>query len=61
MSSEGAAIARALRRTPVYVDPAYESALPKARREEIVRRIRRSPVPIFVILVPVVAGGTWQS
>jgi hypothetical protein len=61
VSSEGATIARALRRTPIYVDPAYESALPKARRDRIVRRIRRSKTPIFVILVPIVAGGTWQS
>lgn len=61
MSSEGAAIAAALRRTPVYVDPAYESALPRARRAELVRRIRRSPVPVYVVLVPLVSGGTWQS
>lgn len=61
MSSDGAAIARALRRTPIYVDPAYESALPKARRDAIVKRIRRSQTPIFVILVPIVAGSTWQS
>ncbi|GLY76793.1 hypothetical protein [Actinoallomurus iriomotensis] len=61
MSSDGAAIARVLRRTPIYVDPAYETALPKARRDQIVRRIRRSKTPIFVILVPIVAGSTWQS
>lgn len=61
MSSEGAAIAAALRRTPVYVDPAYESALPGARRAELIRRIRRSPVPVYVVLVPLVSGGTWQS
>ncbi|GAA4621757.1 hypothetical protein GCM10023196_011300 [Actinoallomurus vinaceus] len=61
MSSDGAAIAAALRRSPVYVDPAYEGALPTARRERLVKRIRRSPIPIYVVLVPLVAGGTWQS
>jgi hypothetical protein len=61
VSSDAAAIAAALRRSPVYVDPAYEGALPAARRERLVKRIRRSPIPIHVVLVPLVAGGTWQS
>jgi hypothetical protein len=61
VSGEGAAIAAALKRSPVYVDPAYDSALPKKRRESLVRRIRRSPIPIYVVLVPLVAGSTWQT
>lgn len=61
MSSDGRAIANALRRDPIYVDPAYDSALPEAARASLRRRIRRSPVPIFVILVPLVRGGTWQT
>jgi hypothetical protein len=61
VSSDGRAIAAALRRDPLYVDPAYASALPTAKRAELVRRIRRSPVPIYVILVPLVKGGTWQT
>lgn len=61
MSSDGRAIAEALRRSPVYVDPAYARAMPKAKRAALVRRIRRSPVPIFIILVPLVSGGTWQT
>ena len=61
MSTDGAGIAQALRRSPVYVDPAYAAALPKAVRENLVRRIRRSPVPIYVVLVPLVRGSTWQS
>ena len=48
MSSDGRAIANALRRDPIYVDPAYDSALPEAARASLRRRIRRSPVPIFV-------------
>jgi hypothetical protein len=61
VSADGAAIAQALRRTPIYLDPAYEDALLKARREQIVKQIRRSPVPVYVILVPIVTGSTWQS
>lgn len=61
MSSNGRAIAAALRRAPVYVDPAYASALPRATRRRLVKRIERSPVPIYVILVPLVKGGTWQT
>lgn len=61
MSSDGATIAAVLRREPIYVDPAYDSALPKAQRTQLVRRIRRSPIPIYVVLVPIVAGSTWQS
>ncbi len=61
MSTEGARIAAALRRSPVYVDPVYAHALPKADLDRLVRRIRRSPTPVYVVLVPIVAGGTWQS
>jgi hypothetical protein len=61
VSSDGAAIAAALRRDPLYVDSAYDSALPPAQRANLVRRIRRSPIPIYVVLVPIVAGSTWQS
>ncbi len=61
MSSDGATIAAALRRSPVYVDPAYDGALPKARRDALARRIRRASVPIYVVLAPIVAGSTWQT
>jgi hypothetical protein len=61
VSSEGARIAAALRHDPLYVDPAYAGALPPAQRAQLIRRIRRSPVPIHVVLVPIVAGSTWQS
>ncbi|MGH3381908.1 MAG: hypothetical protein ACRDP6_44985, partial [Actinoallomurus sp.] len=61
MSTDGAGIAQALRRSPIYVDPAYAGALPKATRENLVKRIRRSPVPIYVVLVPILQGSTWQS
>ncbi len=61
MSAEADRIAAALRRSPVYVDPAYAKALPAADRDALVRRIRRSPTPVYVVLAPIVAGGTWQS
>jgi hypothetical protein len=61
VSTDAQRIAEALRRSPIYLDPAYESSLPKARRDPVVERIRRSPIPIYVVLVPIVAGSTWQS
>jgi hypothetical protein len=61
VSAEADRIAAALRRSPVYVDPAYAKALPAAGRDALVRRIRRSSTPVYVVLAPIVAGGTWQS
>jgi hypothetical protein len=61
VSTDGATIAAALRRTPIYLDPAYDDALPEGERAKLIKRIRRSPTPIYVILVPIVNGGAWQS
>ncbi|MFF5263905.1 hypothetical protein ACFY4C_33685 [Actinomadura viridis] len=59
--SPGQRIASALRRSPIYVDPSLAEAVPPAKRSELLARIRRSPVPIFVIIVPLVKGGTWDD
>lgn len=61
MSNDGARIAAALRRSPIYVDPAYAASLPRAERTGLAARIRRSPVPIYVLLVPIVPGGPWPT
>ncbi|MEU8342515.1 hypothetical protein AB0C74_12540 [Spirillospora sp. NPDC048832] len=64
MSSEpspGERLAAALRRSPIYVDPSLASALPQADRARLVAKFRRLPVPVFVVLVPLVKGGTWND
>jgi hypothetical protein len=59
--SPGERLAAALRRSPIYVDPSLASALPQADRARLVAKFRRLPVPVFVVLVPLVKGGTWND
>ena len=59
--SPGARLAAALRRSPIYVDPSLASALPKADRARLIAKFRKFPVPVFVVLVPLVKGGTWSD
>ncbi|MFD0690562.1 hypothetical protein [Actinomadura fibrosa] len=59
--SPGEKIAAALRRSPIYVDPSLASALPEADRRRLIARFRKVPVPVFVVLVPLVKGGTWSD
>ncbi|TDC70903.1 hypothetical protein E1200_03985 [Actinomadura sp. GC306] len=59
--SPGERLAAALRRSPIYVDPSLASALPEADRRRLVAQFEKAPAPIFVILVPLVAGGTWSD
>ena len=54
--SPGARIAAALRRFPIYVDPSYASALPAADRRRLAARLKKMPVPTFIVLVPLVWG-----
>ncbi|MFB4309907.1 hypothetical protein [Actinomadura sp. GTD37] len=64
MSSEpspGERLAAALRRSPIYVDPSLASALPEADRTRLIAKFRKLPVPVFVVLVPLVKGGTWSD
>ncbi|MEU1157298.1 hypothetical protein ABZ369_30395, partial [Streptomyces sp. NPDC005918] len=59
-SSPGEKIADALRTSPVYVDPSYEaSAVPPARQKELVAQIRKTGLPIKVILVPLATGDSF--
>jgi hypothetical protein len=59
--SPGERLAAALRRSPIYVDPSLASALPQADRARLVAKFRKLPVPVFVVLVPLVKGGTWND
>lgn len=59
--SPGDRIAAALRRSPIHVDPSLAAAVPPARRAQLLARIRRAPFPIYIILVPMVKGGTWEE
>ncbi|MEV5830896.1 hypothetical protein AB0L25_35550 [Spirillospora sp. NPDC052242] len=59
--SPGEEIAAALRRSPLYVDRSLESALPADRRRRVLDALRRQPRPTYVVLVPIIAGGTWQE
>ncbi|WP_245667004.1 hypothetical protein [Actinomadura latina] len=57
--SPGERLAAALRRSPIHVDPSLASALPQPDRERLIAKFRRLPVPVYVVLVPLVKGGTW--
>ncbi|MFG2003120.1 hypothetical protein ACGFNU_28570 [Spirillospora sp. NPDC048911] len=59
--SAGERLATALRRSPIYVDPSLASAMPKAERTRLLAKLRKAPAPIYVLLVPLVKGGTWTD
>jgi hypothetical protein len=59
--SPGEHIAAALRRSPIYVDPGYGTALPQAKRAVLLAHMKRSATPIFLLVVPLIAGGTWSD
>jgi hypothetical protein len=52
-------IAEGLRTSPVYVDPSLDAALPEEQRTELAARIEATGKPIYVIVVPLVAGDAW--
>jgi hypothetical protein len=57
VASELTKIVAALRRSPVYVAPSLASALPDTR--PLLTAI--GSAPIFVVIVPLVAGGEWPD
>lgn len=59
MTSELTRIVASLRRSPVYVAPSLASALPDRRRP--LEAIKAAPVPVFAVIVPLVAGGAWPD
>ncbi|ROO82989.1 hypothetical protein EDD29_0477 [Actinocorallia herbida] len=59
--SPGEIVAAALRRSPLYLDPAYETALPEADRAKVLAAVEKETVPFWIIMVPFVKGGTWSE
>lgn len=57
----GERLAAALRRSPIYVDPSLASALPRPERRKLLAKFKKAPAPVFVVLVPIVKGGTWTE
>lgn len=54
-------IVAALKKDPVYVDPAYRTAVPPARREKLVAQIERTGLPLKVALVPLADGDAYAG
>ncbi|MER7897396.1 hypothetical protein ABTX62_15075 [Streptomyces sp. NPDC096046] len=59
--SAGQRIANALRTSPVYVDEAYAEAVPPSRRRQLADRIRRTGLPIKVVLIPLTKGDAFDG
>jgi hypothetical protein len=55
------AIADALEGSPVYVDPAYESAFPAEDQERLAGVIESSDLELYVIAVPLADGDVWNG
>jgi hypothetical protein len=51
-----AAIAAALKKSPVYVDPSYAQAVTEAQRRDLVEQIAATGLPIEIALVPLEKG-----
>ncbi|MFJ8593205.1 hypothetical protein [Streptomyces sp. NPDC093598] len=59
--SAGQRIATALRTSPVYVDEAYADAVPPTRQRQLADRIRRTGLPIKVVLTPLTKGDAFDG
>jgi hypothetical protein len=59
--SPGERLAASLRRSPIHVDPSLASALPAAERRTLLAKLKKAPTRIFIVLVPMVRGGTWTD
>jgi hypothetical protein len=60
-STPGQQIAAALRTSPLYVDPSLNAAFPAAIRARLVQQISQAPAPVFILAVPLLAGGEWAN
>ncbi|MDA2807132.1 hypothetical protein [Nocardiopsis suaedae] len=58
-SSPAQTIAAGLEESPVYVDPAFDSALPQEVRSGLEADIEESGIPLKVVVVPLVEGDQW--
>ncbi|MEO3827593.1 hypothetical protein [Actinomadura sp. B10D3] len=59
--SPGERLAASLRRSPIHVDPSLASALPAAERRKLLTKLKKAPTRVFIVLVPMVKGGTWTD
>ncbi|MGW7509733.1 hypothetical protein ACWGJ0_18650 [Streptomyces massasporeus] len=59
--SAGQRIANALRTSPVYVDESYADAVPPSRQRQLADRIRRTGLPIKVVLTPLTKGDAFDG
>jgi hypothetical protein len=59
--SAGQRIANALRTSPVYVGEAYAEAVPPSRQRQLADRIRRTGLPIKVVLTPLTKGDAFDG
>ncbi|PTH88289.1 hypothetical protein C9J60_15710 [Streptomyces sp. A244] len=59
--SAGQRIANALRTSPVYVDESYAEAVPPSRQRQLADRIRRTGLPIKVVLTPLTKGDAFDG
>ncbi|MFE9335990.1 hypothetical protein [Streptomyces sp. NPDC007063] len=55
----GQRIADGLRTSPVYVDPSYRSAFPPDEQRRLAAKIKKSGLPVRVIVVPLISGDAW--
>lgn len=60
-TTAGERIAASLRTSPLYVDPSLSSVFPPAVRTSLLRQMRAAKAPVYVLAVPLAAGGTWSS
>ncbi|CAM5517828.1 hypothetical protein [Streptomyces afghaniensis 772] [Streptomyces afghaniensis] len=59
--SAGQRIAEALRTSPVYVNEAYADAVPPSRQRQLADRIRRTGLPVKVVLTPLTKGDAFDG
>jgi len=59
--SAGERIARALRDSPVYVDASYTTAVPPSRQRQLAAEIKKTHLPIKVVLTPLTKGDAFDG
>ncbi|MDL2079992.1 hypothetical protein QNN03_26475 [Streptomyces sp. GXMU-J15] len=59
--SAGERIANELRDEPVYVDKAYAEAVPPSRQRELTQQIKKTGLPIKVVLTPLTKGDPFNG
>jgi len=60
-ATPGERIAASLRKSPIYVDPSLSSAFPSSVRAGLLKQIHSARVPVYIVVVPLVKGGTWPD